>query len=63
MITLPGDIQQDPGWDGRTGFDKHLESDMDFEEHQRIAFDANDSVTLVGFGDPSTLHASDFKFA
>jgi hypothetical protein len=40
MITLPGDIQQDPGWDGRTGFDRHLESDMDFEEHQRIAFNA-----------------------
>jgi hypothetical protein len=40
MITLPGDIQQDPSWDGRTGFDKHLESEMDFEEHQRVAFNA-----------------------
>ena len=29
----------------------------------KIAFDANNSVTLVGFGDPSALHASDFIFA
>jgi len=28
-----------------------------------IAFDATDSVTLVGFADPSILHASDFIFA
>src|SRR5882672_7144743 len=26
----------------------------------RIAFDANDSVTLVGIGDPHSLHVSDF---
>jgi serralysin len=26
----------------------------------RIAFDANDCVTLVGIGDPHILHASDF---
>ena len=26
----------------------------------KIAFDANDSVTLVGIGDPHILHASDF---
>ena len=29
----------------------------------RIAFDATNSVTLVGFGDPNLLHASDFIFA
>ena len=29
----------------------------------RIAFDAANSVTLVGFADPSALHASDFIFA
>jgi hypothetical protein len=29
----------------------------------KIAFDANNSVTLVGFNDPSTLHAWDFIFA
>ena len=29
----------------------------------KIAFDANDSVTLVGIGDPTVLHASNFKFA
>jgi Ca2+-binding RTX toxin-like protein len=29
----------------------------------KIAFDANDSVTLVGFGDPGTLHPWDFIFA
>ena len=29
----------------------------------RIAFDATDSVTLVGFGDPSHLRSSDFIFA
>jgi hypothetical protein len=40
MITLPGDIQQDPDWDGKTGFDKHRDSEMDFGEHQRIAFNA-----------------------
>ncbi len=45
MITLPGDIQQGDSWDGRTGFDSHLESNMDFEEHQRIAFNA---LTLLG---------------
>jgi hypothetical protein len=28
-----------------------------------IAFDATDSVTLVGIGDPNVLHASDFIFA
>jgi hypothetical protein len=26
----------------------------------KIGFDANDSVTLVGFADPSVLRASDF---
>ena len=26
----------------------------------KIAFDANDSVTLVGISDPHSLHASDF---
>jgi hypothetical protein len=26
----------------------------------RIAFDANDSVTLVGIGDPHSLRPSDF---
>ena len=41
MITLPDDIQQDPGWDGKTGLlEKHLDSNMDFEEHRRVAFDA-----------------------
>ena len=29
----------------------------------RIDFDATNSVTLVGFADPSALHASDFIFA
>ena len=29
----------------------------------KIAFDATNSVTLVGFGDPSVLQASDFIFA
>ena len=29
----------------------------------RIAFDATNSVTLVGFGDPNLLHQSDFIFA
>jgi hypothetical protein len=29
----------------------------------KVAFDANDSVTLVGISDPSMLHASDFIFA
>jgi Ca2+-binding RTX toxin-like protein len=29
----------------------------------RIEFDATNSVTLVGFGDPGILHASDFIFA
>jgi serralysin len=29
----------------------------------KIAFDATDSVTLVGISDPSVLHASDFIFA
>jgi Ca2+-binding RTX toxin-like protein len=29
----------------------------------KIAFDATNSVTLVGFGDPNLLHASDFIFA
>jgi serralysin len=29
----------------------------------RIALDADNSVTLVGFADPSELHASDFIFA
>jgi Ca2+-binding RTX toxin-like protein len=29
----------------------------------KIAFDADDSVTLVGFVDPSALHASDFILA
>jgi hypothetical protein len=29
----------------------------------KIAFDASNSVTLVGISDPGILHASDFKFA
>ena len=29
----------------------------------KIAFDANDSVTLVGISDPHTLHPSDFLLA
>ena len=29
----------------------------------RIEFDATNSVTLVGFGDPGVLQASDFIFA
>ena len=29
----------------------------------QIAFDADNSVTLVGISDPNTLHASDFIFA
>jgi hypothetical protein len=40
MITLPSEIQQGDTWDGRTGFQKHLDSSMTFEEHQRIAFNA-----------------------
>jgi hypothetical protein len=40
VITLPTDIEKGSDWNSRTGLDKHLESSMDFEEHQRIAFDA-----------------------
>ena len=29
----------------------------------RIEFDATNSVTLVGFGDPAVLQAADFIFA
>jgi hypothetical protein len=39
VITCAGDIVQDTAWNGKTGLDEHLESSMDFEEHQRIAFD------------------------
>jgi hypothetical protein len=41
----------------------HSMSDMTISAvggNTKIAFDANDSVTLVGISDPSVLHASDF---
>ena len=44
----------------------HSIADMvitDMGADTRIAFDATNSVTLVGFGDPSVLQASDFLFA
>jgi hypothetical protein len=37
---MPGDIMEKPDWNTRTGLEKNLESNMDFAEHQRIAFDA-----------------------
>jgi len=40
VISLPSEIQKGATWDGKTGFDPHLESTMDFDEHQRIAFAA-----------------------
>jgi hypothetical protein len=40
VITCAGDIEEGGAWNGKTGLEKHLESSMDFEEHQRIAFDA-----------------------
>jgi hypothetical protein len=40
VISLPSEILPGDTWDGMTGFDRHLDSSMDFEEHQRITFDA-----------------------
>ncbi len=40
MITCAGDIKQGGAWNGKTGLEKHLDSSMDFAEHQRIAWDA-----------------------
>jgi hypothetical protein len=40
VITCAGDIEEGAAWNGSTGLDKHLESSMDFAEHQRIAFKA-----------------------
>ena len=46
------------------GYGFHDIADMtitaDGNGNTRIAFDANDSVTLVGIVDPHSLHASDF---
>ena len=51
---------------GVSAYGFHSIADMvitDTGAHTRIAFDATNSVTLVGFGDPNLLHASDFIFA
>ena len=44
----------------------HSLADMvitDMGADTKIAFDATNSVTLIGISDPSVLHASDFIFA
>jgi hypothetical protein len=40
VITRPSDIEAGPDWNRRTWPEPSLESNMDFKEHQRIAFDA-----------------------
>jgi serralysin len=46
------------------GFTNLVDITITFDgANTRIDFDAANSVTLVGFADPSALHASDFLFA
>jgi len=46
------------------GFSSLVDMMITFDgANTRIAFDAADSVTLVGFGGPSALRDSDFIFA
>ena len=46
------------------GFTSLVDMTITFDgANTKIDFDATNSVTLVGFVDPSALHASDFIFA
>ena len=46
------------------GFTSLVDMTITFDgSNTRIDFDATNSLTLVGFADPSALHASDFLFA